>query len=130
MHIQLWDATVAWGKLATQDFDAFVMSYPYLSATDALSLYFPSANRPTPNRMNWVDTDTDSWILGARTAVTPEDRAKLIGEVQEKIARANVWVPLVRQQLWVVSAKRVQGVRPHGIYGAALYKGLDISLTP
>jgi glutathione transport system substrate-binding protein len=130
MRVQLWDATVAWGKLATQEFDAFVMSYPYLSATDALSLYFPSANRPTPNRMNWVDADTDAGIIGARTAVTPEERARLIGAVQEKIAQNNVWVPLVRQQLWVVSAKRVQGVRPHGVYGAALYKGLDISLTP
>ncbi len=128
MHVQLWDATVAWGKLATQDFDAFMMSYPYLSAADALSLYFPSANRPTPNRMNWVDADTDSWILGARTAVDPATRAKLIGEVQEKITKANVWVPLVRQQLWVVSSKRVEGLRPHGIYGAALYKGLDIKL--
>jgi glutathione transport system substrate-binding protein len=130
MHIQLWDATVAWGKLATQEFDAFVMSYPYLSATDALSLYFPSTNRPTPNRMNWVDADTDAGIIGARGAVTAEERAKLIGAVQEKIASSNVWVPLVRQQLWVVSAKRVQGVRPHGVYGASLYKGLDISLTP
>ena len=26
MHVQLWDATVAWGKLATQEFAAFVMS--------------------------------------------------------------------------------------------------------
>ena len=128
MRVQLWDATVAWGKLATQEFDAFVMSYPYLSATDALSLYFASANRPTPNRMNWVDADTDAWLLGARTAVDPAERARLIGEAQEKIAQSNVWVPLVRQQLWVVSAKRVQGVRPHGIYGSALYKGLDISV--
>ena len=128
MHVQLWDATVAWGKLATQEFDAFTMSYPYLSATDALSLYFPSANRPTPNRMNWADADTDKWLLGARTAIDPAERAKLIADVQEQITDANVWVPLMRQQLWVVSAQRVQGVRPHGIYGAALYKGLDISL--
>ena len=129
MHVQLWDATVAWGKLATQDFDAFVMSYPYLSATDALSLYFPSSNRPTPNRMNWVDADTDKWILGARTAIDPATRTKLIGDVQQKITEANVWVPLVSQQLWVLSAKRVEGLRPHGIYGAAFYKGLDIRLT-
>jgi ABC-type transport system substrate-binding protein len=129
MHVQLWDATVAWGKLATQEFDAFVMSYPYLSATDALSLYFPSANRPTPNRMNWVDSETDQWIQGARTAVEAATRAKLIGDVQERITQSNVWVPLVRQQLWVVSAQRVEGVRPHGVYGSALYKGLDIRLT-
>jgi peptide/nickel transport system substrate-binding protein len=34
MRVQLWDATVGWGRLATQEFDAFVMSYPYISATD------------------------------------------------------------------------------------------------
>lgn len=129
MKVQMWDATVAWGKLATQEFDAFVMSYPYLSATDALSLYFPSANKPTPNRMNWTDADTDKWIAGARTATDPAERAKLIGDAQVKIAKANVWMPLVRQQLWVLSSKRVEGLRPHGIYGAALYKGLDISLS-
>ena len=129
MKIQLWDATVAWGKLATQEFDAFTMSYPYLSATDALSLYFPSANRPTPNRMNWVNEETDRNLLGARTATDPATRAKMIGEVQEQITAANVWVPLVRQQLWLATSQRVEGARPHGVYGAALYKGLDIKLT-
>ncbi|UPG73812.1 ABC transporter substrate-binding protein [Roseomonas gilardii subsp. gilardii] len=129
MKIQLWDATVAWGKLATQEFDAFTMSYPYLSATDALSLYFPSANRPTPNRMNWANEETDRNLMGARTATDPAERARMIGEVQEQLTGANVWVPLVRQQLWLLASQRVEGARPHGIYGAALYKGLDIRLT-
>ena len=31
MKVQMWDATVAWGKLATQEFGAFMMSYPYVS---------------------------------------------------------------------------------------------------
>ena len=51
------------------------------------------------------------------------------GEVQEQITAANVWVPLVRQQLWLATSQRVDGARPHGVYGAALYKGLDIRLT-
>ena len=129
MKVQLWDATVAWGKLATQEFDAFVMSYPYMSATDAFSLYFHSANRPTPNRMNWNDPQTDQWLVGARTAVDPAQRAAMIGQLQRRIAENNVWLPLVRQQLWSVAAQRVEGARPHGIYGVAYYKGLDIRLT-
>jgi len=129
MRIQLWDATVAWGKLATQEFDAFVMSYPYASATDALALYFPSGNRPTPNRMNWNDPDTDRLISAAKTALEPATRAEAIGKVQEQLTEASPWVPLIRQPLWVVSGPRVEGVRPHGIYGVALYKGLDIRLT-
>ena len=30
LQIQLFDSTVAWGKLATQEFDAFGMSFPYV----------------------------------------------------------------------------------------------------
>jgi ABC-type transport system substrate-binding protein len=128
MKIQLWDATVGWGKLATQDFDAFVMSYPYVSAGDALNLYFQSASTPTPNRMNWKDKDTDAWLLEARTSTDPETRAQALANVQEKITQNNVWIPLVREQLWVASSARTQGARAHGLYGIGIYKGLDISL--
>jgi peptide/nickel transport system substrate-binding protein len=129
MRVQLWDATVGWGRLATQEFDAFVMSYPYVSATDAFSLYFDSANRPTPNRMNWNDPRTDALLREARTAVAEADRLAAIAQAQRQIAEANVWVPLARESLWLASSQRVEGARAHGLYGVALYKGLDIRLT-
>jgi peptide/nickel transport system substrate-binding protein len=129
MKINLFDATIAWGKLATQEFDAFVMSYPYVSANDALNLYFLSANTPTPNRMNWKDIETDTWLATARTATDPGVRAKALADVQERLTDANVWIPLVREQLWVASSARTIGARAHGIYGVGVYKGLDISLT-
>jgi peptide/nickel transport system substrate-binding protein len=129
MKIQLWDATVAWGKLATQEFGAFVMSYPYVSAGDALNLYFPSTNTPTPNRMNWKNEQTDAWLTQARTALDPEVRRDALAHVQEQVTEADVWIPLSREQLWLASSKRVQGARAHGIYGVGIYKGLDISLT-
>jgi peptide/nickel transport system substrate-binding protein len=44
MQVNLFDATIAWGKLATQEFDSFAMSYPYVSVGDAYNLYFRSAN--------------------------------------------------------------------------------------
>lgn len=128
MRIQLWDATVAWGKLATQEFGAFVMSYPYLSAGDALNLYFNSANTPTPNRMNWKDQQTDDWLREARTATNPAQRRRALAQVQERITEASVWIPLMREQLWLVSGRRVQGARAHGLYGVGLYKGLDITV--
>jgi peptide/nickel transport system substrate-binding protein len=129
MKIQLWDATIGWGKLATQDFDAFVMSYPYVSAGDALNLYFQSTGTPTPNRMNWKDGDTDKWLLESRSSTDPVVRAQALANVQEKITENNVWIPLVREQLWVASSARTQGVRAHGLYGIGIYKGLDITLT-
>lgn len=129
MRIQLWDGTAVWGKLATQEFDAFFMSYPYVSATDAFSLYFDSRNRPTPNRMNWVDAETDRLLAEAKGAVDPAARDRAIAGAQRRVAEANVWLPLAREQLWVASGQRVEGVRAHGIYGVGLYKGLDIRLT-
>jgi peptide/nickel transport system substrate-binding protein len=129
LRIQLYDATVAWGRLATQEFDAFAMSYPYVSAGDALNLYFRSGNRPTPNRMNWADEQTDRWLDEGRSALTAEARARAYGNVQRQLQEANVWLPLVREQLWLASTRRVAGARAHGIYGVALYKGLDLRLT-
>jgi len=129
MRIQLFDATVAWGRLATQEFDAFTMSYPYVTAADGFALYFDSRNRPTPNRMNWADPETDRLLNEAKTALDASVRARAIAEAQRIIAQNNVWVPIAREQLWLASAQRVEGARAHGIYGIALYKGLDIRLT-
>ena len=127
LKVQLFDATIAWGKLATQEFGAFLMSYPYVSASDALSLYFASANTPTPNRMNWKDAATDAWLVQGRTALDPAERHEALAQVQRRITEANVWIPLVREQLWLASSRRVVGARAHGIYGVGIYKGLDIS---
>jgi ABC-type transport system substrate-binding protein len=128
MQTQLWDATVGWGKLATQEFDAFILSYPYGTATEALNLYFKSTQAPTPNRMNWKDKKTDEQIDAALTATDPAKRAEANAATQRQLTEANVWIPLVTQQMWVVSGDRVGGVRPHGLYGAGLYKGLDLTL--
>jgi peptide/nickel transport system substrate-binding protein len=129
MRVQLWDATVGWGRLATQEFDAFVMSYPYISATDGFSLYFDSRNRPTPNRMNWNDPETDALLHRAKTALNEADRLAAIQAAQRRIASNYVWLPIARESLWLAAAQRVEGARAHGIYGIGLYKGLDIRLT-
>jgi peptide/nickel transport system substrate-binding protein len=129
LRIQLFDATIGWGKLSTQEFDAFVMSYPYVTATDAMALYFNSANRPTPNRMNWNNADTDRWLTEAKGALDPAIRKVAMANVQRQMAQESVWLPLVREQLWVAASARAEGVRAHGIYGVGLYKGLDIRLT-
>ncbi len=128
MQVQLWDATVGWGKLATQEFDSFMMSYPYGTATEAMNLYFKSTQAPTPNRMNWKDARTDQLLEAAATAVDPAKRTEANAELQRQLTEANVWIPIATRQLWLVSSDRVGGARPHGLYGAGLYKGLDLTL--
>jgi peptide/nickel transport system substrate-binding protein len=128
MKIQLWDATVGWGKLATQEFDAFYMSYPYVTANEALNLYFRSTQTPTPNRMNWKNEKTDQLLATATTATDDATRKAANAAVQQQLTEASVWVPLVSEPMWLVTGERVEGARPHGVYGAGLYKGLDIKL--
>ncbi|MEM6490059.1 MAG: ABC transporter substrate-binding protein, partial [Pseudomonadota bacterium] len=123
--IQLYDPTVAWGKLATQEFDLFGMSFPYVSAGDALNLYFRSENMPTPNRMNWDDPDTDRLLDEGKTATTPDVRAAAYGEVLEKVHDAAVWIPLYHEPMRLAQSSRMAPVKPHNIYGCGLYKGLD-----
>lgn len=126
MQIQLFDATVAWGKLATQEFDAFGMSFPYVSAGDALNLYFRSANAPTPNRMNWKDAETDEWLKAGSAALSDKVRAENYAKVQEKVADAAVWIPLYHEPLYAITGAKLKPVKAHGIYGCAFYKGLGL----
>lgn len=128
MKVQLWDSTVGWGKLATQEFDAFYMSYPALTALEAMGLYFPSRQAPTPNRMNWKDPETDELIRKAAVATNAEERQVALSALQRKLTEANVWVSVSSQPMDLIVGNRVEGAKAHGIYGAGLYKGLDISL--
>ncbi|MDF1791388.1 MAG: ABC transporter substrate-binding protein [Thalassobaculaceae bacterium] len=128
MKVELFDATVVWGKLKTQDFDMYTMSYPYVSAGDALNLYFPSANMPSPNRMNWDDKETDQWLFEARGALNDADRAAAYAKVEKKVHDAVVWIPLVHEPMFVAAGPKMKPVQAHGLYGAGLYKGLSLEL--
>lgn len=129
MDLQIFDATVIWGKLATQEFDLYTMSYPYVSAGDAMNLYFPSGNRPTPNRMNWASDETDDWLLKARGALTDADRKEWIGKVQKQVHEAVVWIPIAHDILVVGTNQKLKPIKAHGIYGCGLYKGLNLELA-
>ncbi len=126
MEIQAFDATVAWSRLATQEFDMFGMSYPYISAGDALNLYFRSQNTPTPNRMNWIDQRTDDLLQTGKTATDDAARAEAYGEVLELVHDAAVWIPLYHEPMFIAHTNAMAPVEPHNIYGAGLYKGLDL----
>jgi len=129
LRIQLFDATVAWGKLATQEFDMFGMSFPYITAGDALNLYFRSTNAPTPNRMNWKNPDTDRWLQTGMTAVSDAERAQNYGQVLEQVHEAAVWIPLYHEPMKVAATARLAPFKAHNIYGCGFYKGLDLRDT-
>jgi len=129
LKVELYDSTVIWGKLKTQDFDMYTMSYPYLTASDGIALYFSSKNMPAPNRMNWDDPEeTDVWLQKANASATPDQRKEWVSKILNKVHDATVWIPIAHEPLFIFSnAKKLKPVRAHGIYGAGLYKGLELA---
>ncbi|MGY6409915.1 MAG: ABC transporter substrate-binding protein [Alkalilacustris sp.] len=126
MEIQAFDATVAWSRLATQEFDMFGMSFPYITAGETMNLYFRSQNIPTPNRMNWVDEATDELLRINMTAVDQDTQFDAVHQVLAKVHDAAVWIPLFHEPMIIAHSTALEDVVPHNIYGAGLYKGLDL----
>ena len=129
LQIQVFDPTVGWGKLATQEFDMFTMGYPYFSSGDGMNLYFRSSNTPAPNRTNWKDPETDAWLAAGSAATTDADRAANFGKVLKKVHEAVNWLPLYHAPIIIVQSEKLKPMKAHPIYGAAYYKGLDLEFA-
>jgi len=89
-------------------------------------LYYHSKNRPVPNRMMWNDPETDRILEAGRTALTDADRAKFFKEIQRRMHDEALMIPSAHSRLFLVAKKSIKNVRAHGIYSAAMYKGLDV----
>lgn len=126
LRVQLFDSTVAWGKLATQEFDSFSMGYGYTSTGEGLSTYFISTSVPTPNRMNWKDAETDKWLGEGDAQLDPKKADAKFSQVLGKLSSSAVWIPLFHDTLHLAASNKLKPVRAHGIEGTGVYKGLDI----
>ncbi len=127
LKIEAFDATAYFTKIATQDFDMFLLCNPYASAGDVLNVYWRSQNRPIPNRMNWIDAETDAWLDAGLQASDPKVRAENYAKVQDRIVANALWVPLVHDMVFVAANKKVKNIKPHATFTSLLYKGLDVS---
>lgn len=127
LKVQLFDSTSAWGKLATQEFDEFSMSFGYMSTGEALNSYFLSSSIPTPNRMNWKDPETDQWLADGARALDPKEGDAILSKALTKLSDAAVWIPLYHDSLYLIAGQRLKPMRAHGIFGSGTYKGLDIA---
>jgi len=127
LRVQLFDATVAWGKLATQEFDMFSMGFGYMSTGEGLNTYFISTSVPTPNRMNWKDPETDRLLAEGET-LSASDADRVYSQVLGKTSDAGVWIPLFHDPLFLAMGSKIKPVKAHGVEGTALYKGLDLQM--
>jgi peptide/nickel transport system substrate-binding protein len=126
LDVNYFDGTAVWGKLATQEFDMFGIGYSYISAGDAINLFFRSKSIPAPNRMNWKDPETDDLLDKGMTALDDANRSEAYGKVLRKVHEEAVWLPLYHAPIYIAHSSKLAPVVPHNNYGAGLYKGLDL----
>jgi peptide/nickel transport system substrate-binding protein len=127
MKLESLDSTIFFSRWAQQAYDLFALCNPYFSAGDVLNVYWRSENIPVPNNMMWKDADTDKWLDAARQALDAKTRAESYGKVQQKVSENAVWIPLVYDNIFLVSNKKLKGVKTHAIFTSPIYKGLDLS---
>lgn len=127
LQLQPLDSTIFFSRWTQQDYDLFALCNPYFSAGDVLNVYWRSENIPVPNNMMWNDKETDHWLDEARQAADPAVRAQNYGNVQMKVSENAVWIPLVFDNVFLVSNKKLKGIKTHAIFTSPIYKGLDLS---
>jgi len=126
-RITALDSTIMPAKLSGQDFDLWTVTVPYLSAGELMNFYFDSAQIPVPNRMNYKDAQVDEWMRQGRVATTDADRAKAYAQVQEKVMKEHLWIPVMNVKMYQTSNKKLKGARAHMLFQYTFYKGLDVS---
>ena len=76
--------------------------------------------------MNWNDPETDELLKTAAAATTDEARAEAYGKVLLKVQEAVTWLPIYERPMQIAYVSKLQPITPHNIYGAGLYKGLQL----
>jgi peptide/nickel transport system substrate-binding protein len=73
------------------------------------SLFFPESG---VDFSQYENPELDALVEQARQGKTPEERARLVAQVQELVTQDQVWVPLVHQSNILVTSSRITGVTP------------------
>lgn len=114
--------------LRKQNYDMWALATPYVSIHEILNYWFSSKNIPSPNRGMWKDARTDELLLLGSAGETEEVRTKAVQELQKIVAENYLMVPFAHRKTLVPTRVEVKGFRPHGIYGSAYHKLLDVWL--
>jgi peptide/nickel transport system substrate-binding protein len=124
--IQLFDATVAWSKLATNEYDLFLISTAYMTAGDLIGSWFPADGKRLPST-DHVDPQLVADIQKGAEALDPAVRAQAYAAAQKRINDSHVMIPIYHEKRYIVVGKRLKPFKGHGVSGSALYKGLPIA---
>ncbi|MEP9367339.1 ABC transporter substrate-binding protein [Xanthobacter sp. VNH20] len=128
LQLQLWEPTVSYGKIGQDDVDMWSLFASYSSMSDIISKYFPARQHYSSFKNVPDQAEELTRLLGAgRSALTQEERFKNLSKAQHLIVEMALWIPLVHErELIIYNKTKVTGVKPHSLYSAGLYKGLDL----
>jgi peptide/nickel transport system substrate-binding protein len=62
-----------------------------------------------------------------RIATNEADRAKAHAQIQEKVMKEHLWIPVMNVKMYQTTNKKLKGARAHMLYQYTFYKGLDVS---
>ncbi|MGA0593622.1 ABC transporter substrate-binding protein [Enterovirga sp. CN4-39] len=130
LKLELADTPVAVARmLSKDDFDLFGYFGSYSTVGEVLQKYFLPTEPVSPfffAKEQGVEVAT--LITAGRRELDPAKRTEYFDRAQELVADGSFWVPLTHERMLVVSNKtRVTGLKPHGLAGNGLYKGLDFA---
>jgi ABC-type transport system substrate-binding protein len=124
-NIQIPDLSAFWGISRTEVYDVLFLNYGFSSGVDILGTYFRSVNIPAPNRMMWNDPRTDELLDIATKAVDEATKIAALQEVQEIVAEAGIYLPVVSVRSFLGASAEVRDLRANGQYLLSLGKLLD-----
>lgn len=127
-NIQIPELSAFWGITRTETYDIFFLNYGFSSAIDILGTYFSSANIPAPNRMTWNDPRTDELLDIASRATDDDVKFEAVREIQEIVAEAGIYLPIVNVRQFLGASAEVRDLRANGQYLLSFGKLLDVWL--
>ncbi len=128
VKVEQMDATAFWPRTREENYDLYIIDYSYPTALDLIGLYFPSTQRPAPNRMGWNDSRTDELINAARVATTAAAKQAALDEIQQIVAKNFVWVPMWHREQYIAASTAMKDFTPHNFYNMHWFKLTDVWL--
>jgi peptide/nickel transport system substrate-binding protein len=128
LQLQLWEPTVSYGKIGQDNIEMWSLFASYSSMTDIISKYFlPDQHYSSFKGVPEQSEELVHLLDTGRSALSEQERFKALSAAQHLLVKQALWIPLVHErELIVYNKTKVSGVRPHSLYSAGLYKGLEL----
>jgi len=127
LQLQIWETSLGSAKIQSgEGHDMWALFGAYGSVGELLGNYFA----PDQTMCAYHGKPDGEVVALIRAGISAESREKSIANYAKAlhlIHDRSYWLPLAYEKMLVAyNNKRVTGIKPHGINGCGVYKGLDV----